>query len=126
MSGARDFKELVAWQLADYLRLAILDLCRQPAVARHRRFCDQVTDAASSAARNIAEGFGRFRHREFAHLVRIAKASENEVLDLLTEARQRGFLSREEYARDERLARRAIAAATGLIRYLEATPDPKT
>jgi four helix bundle protein len=121
--GVRDFRELVAWQLADELRAVVIGFCRRPAVAREFRYRDQLTDAASSAARNIAEGFGRFRHREFAQMVRVAKASEHEVLDLLTEARHRGFLTTEEYAAHDRLARRAMAAA-GLIRYLEKTSDP--
>jgi four helix bundle protein len=122
--GVRDFKELVAWRLADELRVVVIEFCKRPMVVRQLRYRDQLTDAASSAPRNIAEGFGRFRHREFAQMVRIAKGSEHEVLDLLTEARHRGFLTSEEFDAHERLARRAMGAAAGLIKYLEKTPDP--
>jgi four helix bundle protein len=123
MAGVRDFRELRAWQLANQLRVQAHVLVQRPGVAQHRKYCEQLTDAASSAARNIAEGFGRFRHREFAQLVRVAKGSEHEVLDLLLEAKQRGFTSEHEFTKHESLARQAIAAATGLIRYLENSPE---
>ena len=101
------------------LRVHVLMVSERPLARRHRRFCQQICDAASSAARNIAEGFGRFRPKEFAQYVRIAKASECEVRDLLIEAHQRRLVNQSE--RDEYLllARRAIGAATGLVRYLE-------
>jgi four helix bundle protein len=38
----------------------------------------QVREAARSAPRNIAGGFGRFKHADFARFVRIAKSSEVE------------------------------------------------
>ena len=119
MAGVGDFKELRAWQLASDLRARANALAQRPRVAKHRKYCDQLTDAASSAARNIAEGFGRCRHQEFAQLVRVAKGSQHEVLDLLIEARQRGFIDHREFGEHEFLARQAIAAATGLIRYLD-------
>lgn len=124
MAGVKDFQELVAWQLANELRVLAVALSQRSGVAKHRRYCEQLTDAASSGARNIAEGFGRFKHQEFAQLVRVAKGSENELLDLFVEARQRGFLNDKELAEHEFLTRRAIAAATGLIRYLENARDP--
>jgi hypothetical protein len=57
-------------------------------------------------------------------MVRVAKGSEHEALDLLVEARQRRFCSEEEYTENEALARRAIAAAAGLIRYLDNSSEP--
>jgi four helix bundle protein len=123
MAGARRFEDLDAWRLANEIRLLAIALSERPQVARHLRYRDQLTDAASSAARNIAEGFGRYRHKEFAHLVRVAKGSENEVLDLFHEALQRGFLTEVEFAEHERMTRQAIAAATGLLKYLEGSPD---
>jgi four helix bundle protein len=119
MAGARDFTELAAWQLAHELRGCVLTLVERPLVKRSGRFREQICDAASSAPRNIAEGYGRFRPREFAQFVRVAKASEHEVHDCLLEARQRRFINESECSEYSALARRAIAAATGLVRYLE-------
>jgi four helix bundle protein len=101
-----------------------LQLCRRPAVARDFKFRDQLLDAAKSAPRNIAEGYGRYRHKEFAHFVRIAKASEVEVLNHFIDAVDTGYLSDEEFPKFEHAAKKALKAANGLIRYLESTPEP--
>jgi four helix bundle protein len=76
---AREFTELVAWQLARDLKLLVYEVAKRPAVTRDFRFVAQIVDAAASAPRNIAEGFGRFNRREFAHFLKIAIASEQEV-----------------------------------------------
>ena len=39
------------------------------------KFRDQIFDSARSGPRNIAEGFARYHHPEFAHLLGVAKAS---------------------------------------------------
>ena len=123
MAGLRDFREFAAWQLARQLRVLAFRLCRRPDVARDFKYRDQLRDAARSAPRNIAEGYGRYRHKEFAHFVRIAKASEAEVLDHFIDALDSGYLTKEEFPHYEHAAKKALKAANGLIRYLESTPD---
>jgi four helix bundle protein len=91
-------------------------------VRRRFQYCDQLSDAARSGPCNIAEGFARYRHKEFAQFVRIAKASEAEVLNHFIDAHDLRLMTDEEFQRGEHLARRAIKATNGLIRYLEATP----
>lgn len=76
------------------------------------------------APRNLAEGCGRFKHGDFAKFVRIAKASEVEILEHLLGSHVCGYLSKNELEDLEHAARKAIKAANGLIRYLEKTPDP--
>ena len=119
MAGVNDFTELIAWQLANELRVRALELSTRPSVAGHARYHSRLTGAAALPPRHIAEGFARERSPEFARRVKIAKASEHELLTLFGEARQRGFLSASECREYEFLARRAITAASGLIRYLE-------
>ena len=53
-------------------------LCERPAIATDVKFHGQLSDAAASGPRNIAEGFGRYYHPEFARFARIAKSSEQE------------------------------------------------
>ena len=122
---ARDFRDLAAWRLAVDLEEKAIALAARPAAARDATFRDQLTDAAGSAPRNIAEGFGRFKHKEFAYFVRIAKGSENETLNQFETAVKKGYLSKREFYDHEHLAKRAMKAAIGLIRYLESTPDPE-
>jgi four helix bundle protein len=124
VSGARRFQDLVAWQLARDLKLMAYDLCRRPEVRRDFTLRDQLKDAARSAPRNIAEGFGRFKHADFARFVRMAKASETEVLNHFLDAHDSGYLEEHELPKYEHAARKALKAANGLIRYLDSTPDP--
>ena len=123
MAGFRDFREIAAWQLAHQLKLRVDLFLLSPDFRRHYRLADQLSDAVRSGPRNIAEGFGRYRHREFAHFVRIAKASEVEVLNHLIDAQDQRLITTDEFQITEHLTRRAIKAANGLIRYLESTPD---
>src|SRR4051812_14894961 len=90
---AKEFTELVAWQLSDELRRLMLAIVAQPHVARDFKYCDQSKDAARSAASNIAEGFGRYRHKDFARFVRIAIGSLHEVSDLLIDGHERGYVT---------------------------------
>jgi four helix bundle protein len=43
--------------------------------SRDFKYCDQIRSSSSSAPANIAQGFGRFRPREFARFLEIARAS---------------------------------------------------
>ena len=124
MAGFRDFREIVAWQLARELKLLADQVLSRPAVAQDFKFRDQLSDAARSGPRNLAEGFARFKHKEFAQFARIAKGSEAEVLNHFVDATDRGYLSPEEFPHFEHATKKALKAVNGLIRYLENTPDP--
>lgn len=79
--------------------------------------------AARSGTRNIAEGCARYRHKEFAQFVRIAKGSLGEVLDHFIDAIDNGYMTPSEFAQHEHACKKALKAVNGLIRYLESTPD---
>ena len=72
-AGVHDFRELAAWQRAYELQLLCEELIQRPRVKRDIRYVGQWSDASSSALRNIAEGFGRFRPEGNAQYVRVAK-----------------------------------------------------
>jgi four helix bundle protein len=125
--GARHFTELIAWQLAAQLREQIVAITARPAVSRHRRYCDQVEDAVSSGCSNVAEGFARYEHADFARYLSYSLASLNEVQDRLDEARVRHFVTEEEFGALWHLSVRAIRAVTELRRSLrrsDAPPSP--
>jgi len=124
MAGWKDFREIGAWQLARDLKLIAYELLKRPPAANDFKFRDQLRDSARSAPRNIAEGFARFKHKEFAQFARVAKGSEGEVLNHFVDAVDNGYLSKEEFPRFEHAARKALKAVNGLIYYLETTPDP--
>lgn len=124
MAAFKDVREIVAWQLAHQMHLRVDVFLACPDFRRHFKCCERLSDAARSGPRNIAEGHARFTHKEFAQCVRVAKGSEAEVLHHLVDAHDQRLITTDELIINERLARRAMKAAAGLIRYLESTPDP--
>ena len=119
MAGWKDSREIVAWQRAGELKLRVDELLKRPEVRAKFKYCDQLFDAARSAPRNIAKGFGRFDNKEFARFARIAKGSELEVFNHLIDAQDQGLITQEEFASYEECVRSALAAVVGLMRHLE-------
>ena len=87
---AKDFTELIAWQRADDLERFVQEMIKRPTLAETQTFCEQASDAAASAPRNIAEGHGRFAPAQFANFLRIAIGSEQETSNQIIKAWQRG------------------------------------
>ena len=81
------------------------------------RLLRAAADAAASAPRNIAEGFGRFAPIQFANFLRIAIGSEVETKNQILKAWQRGAITDEEHWAGMLLCKRAIGAAVRLRRY---------
>jgi four helix bundle protein len=97
--GVSRFEDLRVWQEAKLLSDEVGRLIRRPAIHQDLALRDQLNAAALSVMANIAEGFLRGRHKEFAQFIRIASGSNGEVRSLLHAAHGRGYLSDEERAR---------------------------
>jgi four helix bundle protein len=102
----------------------ILAIVARPNVQRDFKYCDQCKDAARSAASNIAEGFGRFKHKEFAQFLDYSVGSLKELHDLLIDGHLRGHVTQHELTAGIQLSKRAKAACVSLAAYLRRTPDP--
>ena len=76
---AKTFRELVVWQLAFELNERVQKLLQAGPASRDFKYRDQLSDSARSAARNIAEGYGRFNPTEIAQFVDYARASLDET-----------------------------------------------
>jgi four helix bundle protein len=116
-------EDLVAWQLAVQLRRLAHSYCEKPAIQRDFKFRNNLMDAASSAPRNLAEGYGRKYHREFARFAIIARGSEREVLECCHEAYERGYIDATEFDTFDHTARKALKVLNAFIAYLESTSD---
>jgi four helix bundle protein len=82
------------------------------------KYCNQIKDAAASACRNVAEGFGRFRPTEFGRYLEIAAGSLQELKDGLHDGHARGYLDASDRDRLVRLTLRALKANFRLREYL--------
>ena len=76
---AKNFRELVVWQLAFELKNRVIALLASGPAAKDFRFRDQLADSARGVPRNIAEGYGRFNPTEIAQFVDFARASLDET-----------------------------------------------
>lgn len=66
---ARRYQELEVWQLCEEIRQRVLAETTRKLPSWDRSFCDQIRDAAEDATADVAEGFVRFKPREFAQFL---------------------------------------------------------
>jgi len=111
----RDFQDLVCWRLSYQLKCEVVEFTATGPASRDFKYRDQIRDSSRSAPRNIAEGFGRFRPREFARFLEFARASLDETLDHLIDGRDSGYLSQILFSRLSNLQRAAQKATTNLM-----------
>jgi four helix bundle protein len=121
----RDHRELVAWQLADRLRALVWKMTETGPAARDLKFRSQIRDSISAVCRNLAEGFYRFDHPEFAQFTRIARGSLGETRDLLLEGAMAGYFTADDLQEAQNLGKRAMVAVSRLHRYLRSTKAPQ-
>jgi len=120
---AKHFRELVCWQLAHELKCEVYAFTHKLPAQSDRDFCQDIRASARSAPSNISEGFGRETHRDFAHFLSVARASLMETDNHLQDALDCRYITESEHRRLSSLAKRALAATTGLQSYLLRTPD---
>jgi len=117
--GVQRFEDLIAYQRSAALRDLVYDLTSTGAGLVDWRFRDQIRDSASSAPRNLAEGFGRYSPQDFRRFVTIARGSLAETQDHLAHGLRQGYFRPADYDRAWALSCRALAAISGLSRYLK-------
>jgi four helix bundle protein len=122
---ARKHTDLVCWQLADELRRMIIAHTNEGTRAgKDDRFTNNLRDAISSACRNQAEGFYKYKHRQQKPFFNTARGSLGETRDCIEDARQRGYFSAETAKQMDQLCGRAMIANLRYLRSLD-RPDPE-
>ena len=76
---AQTFKDLIVWQLADQLRLNIIEMTSAAEVKKDFRFVSDIRGSSRSVTSNIAEGHGRFNPGEFHRFMEFASGSLEET-----------------------------------------------
>ena len=125
MIVARRFEDLVVWQLARTLRGLVYQMTKAGPSSRDYEFRDQIRDSASSAPRNISEGFKRYDPPEFAQYMKIATASLAETQNHLLHGRDEKYFSEEQFTQAWRVSCRALRAGNRLHAYLRNCPRRK-
>jgi four helix bundle protein len=113
--SVRNFEDLVCWQLSYELKCEVFAFTATDPASRDFKYRDQVRDSSAAAPRDISEGFGRFRPREFARFLEFARGSLMETRTSLVDGRDRGYLTQALYSRLSNLARGALKATTNLM-----------
>lgn len=98
MAGVVRSKELIVWQKAKSLSVAICHISRRPPLNQDRGLCSQMQRAAVSVMSNIAEGFERGSGREFRRFLLIAKGSCGELRSQLYLALEVGLIDEAAFA----------------------------
>ena len=80
MASIKSFKNIIAWQKAKELSVAIYKLTAQ---SKDYGYKDQLQRASVSVMNNIAEGFERQTNKEFKQFLYIAKGSCGEVRSMI-------------------------------------------
>lgn len=75
MSKVESHRELLVWQKAMDMAVAIYELSARFPSKEIYRLVVQITRSAASVPANIAEGKGRASQRDYAHFVAIARGS---------------------------------------------------
>lgn len=74
----KSFKELEVWQVARAFVADVYRLLKTFPEEEKFALCDQIRRAVVSIPSNIAEGFGRDSHKDFAHFLVQARGSSYE------------------------------------------------
>jgi len=104
------------------LNVEVWQATKDGRAGRDSDFRDQIRDAADSAERNIAEGFGRCKPLVFANFLDFSRVSACQTRTLLRKGLTSGYFSAEHFEKLDKLAVRGLQAVARFQRYLR-SPD---
>ncbi len=97
MASFSKFEDIVAWQKAREVTIAVYRLSDTGKFAKDFGLKDQIRRASVSVMANIAEGHGRRTNIEFANFLNHSRGSAAEVQSHLYVARDLGYVSPVEF-----------------------------
>jgi len=124
MAAVDRFEDLVSWQRMYELSVEVFKATEHGPGSRDWKYRDQIRDAADSAERNVAEGFGRYDPPVFARFLDFSRASAEETKALLKKGAALGYFTQADFERLDLLASRGLQAVARLQRYLR-SPEAK-
>lgn len=119
MSEIRSHRDLIAWQKAVELSLAIYSVTQRFPADERFGLVSQLRRAGVSVASNIAEGYGRGSTTDYIRFLRTARGSLYEIDTQLLIAARLEFLSTTSFQQLESQLNECSRILVGLIRSLE-------
>lgn len=121
----RGYKRLKVWIAAKELVAMVYGKLKGFPVEERFALCDQIRRAAVSVPSNIAEGYGRETHKDFAHFLSLSKGSLYELDTQLDLAVDLGYISKDEQleSKIDEISRMLSAFRTRLL--TSPTPPPR-
>jgi four helix bundle protein len=115
--GVRNYRDLIAWQLAEEFKKEVFTLVQGSQRASNDfRDKGQLNDAASSVPRNIAEGFLRYSPGDLSRFLDYSLGSLAEAEGRLSDGIELEYFDRATCEGAFRLARRGLVAMVRLKR----------
>jgi four helix bundle protein len=90
------YQDLIVWRKGVDLVVEIYALAAKLPATERFSLCSQLKRAAVSVPSNVAEGFGRWHAKEFAHFLLMANGSVKEIETQLHVCVRLGFLERKQ------------------------------
>jgi len=115
----KSFEELDCWKVAREVKQLIRSISKKLPPSEKYDLVDNMTRAARSVTRNIAEGFGRYTYKENIRFCLIARGSLIELIDDMITCHEEKYISDNEYSEARKLIDRAAAVLNGYINYLD-------
>jgi four helix bundle protein len=113
------FEQLLSWQKARDLNLAIYRLTNKELFSKDFGLKDQIRRSSVSVASNISEGFERNGNKEFIQFLSIAKGSLGELRTQLYLALDLNYITKEEFEKSNSDGWEVSKLIGGLINYLK-------
>ena len=119
MAVAKAFRDLVVWQKAMDVSVAIYRITEAFPKEEVYGLTSQMRRAAVSIASNIAEGAGRSSKKDFCHFVAMAKGSSFELQTQIVLAQRLGYLEATESSQVEEQVIEVGKMLSGLAAFLQ-------
>lgn len=115
----RTFEDLDVWQSCRKMRKFVAVVAKQLPDNEKYRMVDQMLRSGRSVTANIAEGYGRFHHKENIQFCRQARGSLYETLDHFICAFDEEIISEGVLSDYRKLFCEALKLLNGYIKYLK-------
>lgn len=126
MARIERFEDIIAWQTAMGLCDLIYSFTNNALFSKDFALRDQIRKSAISVPSNISEGFERESNNQFIYFLLIAKASAGELRTQLYIAKNRNYISEQQFNQALKEVLNVSKLISGFASYLRERRKTKT